>query len=139
MAELTQLFHDMEELVIEQDQPIQQIDEQVGAAQHDLEQGVGHTDKAVKSAKSARKKKFAIIAGYFGSKKLIKVNSSISLRSIVYYQWSNSLSVLPWPLKPWCAGVLLPPLEPTGLPYAWTCLNYQDNPVTIPHNQTIPF
>lgn len=83
MAELTQLFHDMEELVIEQDQPIQQIDEQVGAAQHDLEQGVGHTDKAVKSAKSARKKKcwcfwicviiiviiVAIIAGYFGSKK----------------------------------------------------------------------
>ncbi|KAF6063918.1 Protein transport protein SSO2 [Candida albicans] len=57
MAELTQLFHDMEELVIEQDQPIQQIEEQVGTAQHDIEQGVGHTNKAVKSAKSARKKK----------------------------------------------------------------------------------
>lgn len=82
MAELTQLFHDMEELVIEQDQAIQQIDEQVGTAQHDIEQGVGHTNKAVVSAKKARKKKLwcfficviiivilAIILGvYFGVK-----------------------------------------------------------------------
>jgi len=57
MAELTQLFHDMEELVIEQDQPIQQIEQQVNVAQHDIEQGVGHTNKAVKSAKAARKKR----------------------------------------------------------------------------------
>lgn len=57
MAELTQLFHDMEELVIEQDQPIQQIDEQIAAAQHDVEQGVGHTNKAVVSAKKARKRR----------------------------------------------------------------------------------
>lgn len=83
MAELTQLFHDMEELVIEQDQPIQQIDEQVGTAQHDIEQGVGHTNKAVKSAKSARKKKLwcfficlliviilaVILGAYFGTRK----------------------------------------------------------------------
>lgn len=83
MAELTQLFHDMEELVIEQDQPIQQIDEQVATAQHDIEQGVGHTDKAVISAKKARKKRLwcfiicliivailAIILGvYFGTRK----------------------------------------------------------------------
>lgn len=82
MAELTQLFHDMEELVIEQDQPIQQIEEQVAAAQHDIEQGVGYTNKAVKSAKSARKKKLwclgiclliaiilaAVLGGYFGSR-----------------------------------------------------------------------
>ena len=82
MAELTQLFHDMEELVIEQDQPIQQIEEQVGAAQHDIEQGVGHTNKAVKSAKSARKKKLwcfficliiviilaVILGAYFGTR-----------------------------------------------------------------------
>ncbi|KAI5965349.1 SSO2 [Candida pseudojiufengensis] len=81
MAELTQLFHDMEELVIEQDQPIQQIEEQVGTAQHDIEQGVGHTNKAVKSAKSARKKKIwclvivviiiiilaVILGAYFGT------------------------------------------------------------------------
>lgn len=57
MAELTQLFHDMEELVVEQDQPIQQIEEQVNTAQHDIEQGVGHTQKAVVSAKAARKKR----------------------------------------------------------------------------------
>lgn len=82
MAELTQLFHDMEELVIEQDQPIQQIDQQVETAQHDIEQGVGHTNKAVVSAKKARKKKcwcfficlaiviiLAVILGaYFGTK-----------------------------------------------------------------------
>lgn len=83
MAELTQLFHDMEELVIEQDQPIQQIEEQVGTAQHDIEQGVGHTNKAVKSTKSARKKKLwcfficlliviilaVILGAYFGTRK----------------------------------------------------------------------
>ncbi|EGW32818.1 uncharacterized protein SPAPADRAFT_60162 [Spathaspora passalidarum NRRL Y-27907] len=82
MAELTQLFHDMEELVIEQDQPIQQIEEQVAAAQHDIEQGVGHTNKAVKSAKAARKKKLwcfficviiiiilaVILGAYFGTR-----------------------------------------------------------------------
>ncbi|KAK6461544.1 t-SNARE [Scheffersomyces coipomensis] len=57
MAELTQLFHDMEELVIEQDQQIQQIDETVQQAQHDVEGGLGHTEKAVKSAKAARRKR----------------------------------------------------------------------------------
>lgn len=83
MAELTQLFHDMEELVIEQDQPIQQIEQQVNVAQHDIEQGVGHTDKAVKSARAARNKRkwcagiivliiviLALVLGlYFGLKK----------------------------------------------------------------------
>lgn len=83
MAELTQLFHDMEELVIEQDQPIQQIEEQINTAQYDIEQGVGHTQKAVVSAKKARKKKIwcfficvlilciiALILGlYFGLRK----------------------------------------------------------------------
>lgn len=82
MAELTQLFHDMEELVIEQDQPIQQIEQQVATAQHDIEQGVGHTDKAVISAKKARKKRLwcflicviiivilaVILGAYFGTR-----------------------------------------------------------------------
>lgn len=82
MAELTQLFHDMEELVVEQDQPIQQIEEQIGLAQHDIEQGVGHTQKAVVSAKAARRKRLwcfliiviiivilALVLGiYFGTK-----------------------------------------------------------------------
>lgn len=62
MAELTQLFHDMEELVVEQDQPIQQIEEQVNTAQHDIEQGVGHTQKAVVSARAFRKKKWWCLA-----------------------------------------------------------------------------
>ena len=79
---MTQLFHDMEELVIEQDQPIQQIEQQVHDAQHDIEQGVGHTQKAVVSAKKARRKKLwcffiillivvilALVLGiYFGTK-----------------------------------------------------------------------
>ncbi|CAN3374904.1 hypothetical protein DIURU_002582 [Diutina rugosa] len=82
MAELTQLFNDMEELVIEQEKPIQQIEAQVQQAQHDIEQGAGHTNKAVKSARAWRKKKIwcliilliiaiilaAVLGGYFGSK-----------------------------------------------------------------------
>lgn len=83
MAELTQLFHDMEELVVEQDQPIQQIEQQIDTAQHDIEQGVGHTNKAVVSAKAARKKRMwcfiicliiviiiaVILGAYFGTRK----------------------------------------------------------------------
>lgn len=82
MAELTQLFHDMEELVVEQDAAIQQIDNQIETAQHDIEQGVGHTEKAVGWAKAARKKRLwcfiiilviiiilALVLGiYFGTK-----------------------------------------------------------------------
>ena len=57
MAELNQLFNDMEELVIEQQENIEVIDRNVEEAQQDVEQGVGHTNKAVKSAKRARKNK----------------------------------------------------------------------------------
>lgn len=57
MAELNQLFNDMEELVIEQQENIEVIDKNVEDAQQDVEQGVGHTNKAVKSAKRARKNK----------------------------------------------------------------------------------
>ncbi|SCU83327.1 LAMI_0C02806g1_1 [Lachancea mirantina] len=57
MAELTQLFNDMEQLVIEQQENIEVIDKNVEDAQQDVEQGVGHTNKAVKSAKRARKNK----------------------------------------------------------------------------------
>ena len=82
MAELTQLFHDMEELVIEQDQPIQQIEEQVGTAQHDIEQGVGHTNKAVKVPNPPERRNYGvficlliviilavILGAYFGTRK----------------------------------------------------------------------
>lgn len=57
MAELTQLFNDMEQLVIEQEENIEVIDKNVENAQQDIEQGVGHTNKAVKSAKRARRNK----------------------------------------------------------------------------------
>lgn len=57
MAELNQLFNDMEELVIEQQENIEVIDKNVEDAQQDVEQGVGHTNKAVKSAKRARRNK----------------------------------------------------------------------------------
>lgn len=57
MADLTQLFNDMEQLVIEQEENIEVIDKNVENAQQDVEQGVGHTNKAVKSAKRARRNK----------------------------------------------------------------------------------
>ncbi|KAH3671422.1 hypothetical protein WICMUC_004602 [Wickerhamomyces mucosus] len=57
MAELTQLFHDMEELVAEQNVAVQNVNESVEEAQKDLELGLGHTDKAVESARKARRKK----------------------------------------------------------------------------------
>jgi syntaxin 1B/2/3 len=65
MAELTQLFHDMEELVAVQNVQVQNVDEQVADAQKDIEMGLGHTDKAVESARKARRKKmfcYAILA-----------------------------------------------------------------------------
>lgn len=58
MAELTQLFNDMEQLVVEQQQNIDVIDQNIEDAQQDVEQGIGHTNKAVKSAKNARKNKY---------------------------------------------------------------------------------
>ncbi|CCF58715.1 hypothetical protein KAFR_0F01190 [Kazachstania africana CBS 2517] len=61
MAELTQLFNDMEQLVIEQQENIEVIDKNVEEAQQDVEQGVGHTNKAVKSAKRARRNKIRCI------------------------------------------------------------------------------
>lgn len=58
MTELAQLFHDMEILVAEQDAPIQHIDEQAETVQGDIEQGVSHTNRAIVSARAARKKKW---------------------------------------------------------------------------------
>lgn len=57
MAELAQLFNDIEEMVVEQQENIEVIDKHVEEAQQDVEQGVGHTNKAVKSARAARRKK----------------------------------------------------------------------------------
>ena len=47
MSELAQLFHDMEILVAEQEAPVQHIEKQTEHAQVDVEQGMGHTSKAV--------------------------------------------------------------------------------------------
>ncbi|VBB78062.1 Plasma membrane t-SNARE, putative [Yarrowia lipolytica] len=58
MAELAQLFHDMEILVAEQEAPVQHIDNQTQAVQTDIEQGLGHTNKAVIKARALRKKKW---------------------------------------------------------------------------------
>ncbi|GAV49668.1 hypothetical protein ZYGR_0P03140 [Zygosaccharomyces rouxii] len=57
MAELTQLFNDMEEMVVEQQEQVDNIDKNVDDAQEDVEQGVGHTNKAVTSARRARRNK----------------------------------------------------------------------------------
>lgn len=57
MAELTQLFNDMEQLIVEQQENIEHIEQNVDEAQHDVEMGLGHTNKAVKSARTARKNK----------------------------------------------------------------------------------
>ncbi|ODQ67553.1 t-SNARE [Nadsonia fulvescens var. elongata DSM 6958] len=58
MGELAQMFHDMEILVAEQEAPVQHIEEQTQNVQGDIEQGVAHTNKAVKSARALRKKKW---------------------------------------------------------------------------------
>ncbi|XBW34761.1 hypothetical protein QEN19_000328 [Hanseniaspora menglaensis] len=57
MAELTQLFNDMEQLIVEQQENIEHIEQNVDEAQHDVEMGLGHTNKAVTSARRARKNK----------------------------------------------------------------------------------
>lgn len=58
MAELAQLFQDMEVLVAEQDQQINDVDENVALAQHEIEQGVVYQGKAIVSARKARRKKW---------------------------------------------------------------------------------
>ncbi|KAB8283927.1 t-SNARE [Yarrowia lipolytica] len=58
MAELAQLFHDMELLVAEQEAPVQHVEKHTEQVQVDVEQGMGHTSKAVVFARAARKKKW---------------------------------------------------------------------------------
>lgn len=65
MAELTQLFNDMEELVVEQQLKVDVVEKSTESAQVDLEQGIGHTNKAVKSARQARKNKIRCYAILF--------------------------------------------------------------------------
>ena len=58
LQELAQLFNDMEVLVAEQEEQVQDVDQNVGNAQHDIEIGVGHQEKAIGLARAWRKKKW---------------------------------------------------------------------------------
>ncbi|KAL1668501.1 t-SNARE [Schizophyllum commune] len=58
LAELAQLFNDMSVLVEQQDETINTIETQAAAVEQDTEAGLGYTEKAVKSARAARKKRW---------------------------------------------------------------------------------
>jgi syntaxin 1B/2/3 len=58
IAELAQLFNDMSILVEQQDETINIIEAQATEVEKDVETGLGYTEKAVTSAKSARRKRW---------------------------------------------------------------------------------
>jgi len=58
LTELAQLFNDMSILVEQQDETINAIETTAGAVEKDVEQGLNHADKAVVSARAARKKRW---------------------------------------------------------------------------------
>ncbi|KAL0574373.1 hypothetical protein V5O48_007574 [Marasmius crinis-equi] len=58
LAELAQLFNDMSVLVAEQDETINTIETQAATVERDTEAGLGFTEKAVKSARAARRKRW---------------------------------------------------------------------------------
>jgi len=58
LAELAQLFNDMSILVEQQDEQIDVIADQATKIDVDVEAGLGYTEKAVDSAKAARKKRW---------------------------------------------------------------------------------
>ncbi|KAG6850528.1 hypothetical protein H0H93_012144 [Arthromyces matolae] len=58
LAELAQLFNDMSVLVEQQDETINAIETQAHSVVQDTEAGLGYTEKAVVSARSARKKRW---------------------------------------------------------------------------------
>ncbi|KAF8628418.1 hypothetical protein AX15_003940 [Amanita polypyramis BW_CC] len=58
LAELAQLFNDMSLVVEQQDEVINVIETQAAAAEKDVETGLQYTEKAVDSARSARKKRW---------------------------------------------------------------------------------
>lgn len=58
MNELAELFHDMEVMVAEQEPAVAQIEVKADEAQQNLETGLVQTDKAIKSARAARRKKW---------------------------------------------------------------------------------
>ncbi|GBE82033.1 t-SNARE [Sparassis latifolia] len=58
ITELAQLFNDMSVLVEQQDEQINVIETTAGAVEKDTEVGLQYTDKAVSSARAARKKRW---------------------------------------------------------------------------------
>ncbi|KAH7889315.1 t-SNARE [Phlebopus sp. FC_14] len=58
IAELAQLFNDMSILVEQQDETINTVQATAEVVEKDTEAGLGHTEKAVVSARSARKKRW---------------------------------------------------------------------------------
>ncbi|KAF4615302.1 hypothetical protein D9613_002669 [Agrocybe pediades] len=58
LAELAQLFNDMSVLVEQQDETINVIQTQAAGVEKDTEAGLQYTDKAVSSARAARKKRW---------------------------------------------------------------------------------
>ncbi|KAG6911449.1 hypothetical protein DXG01_014523 [Tephrocybe rancida] len=58
LGELAQLFNDMSVLVEQQDETINTIETQAHAVVQDTEAGLGYTEKAVNSARAARKKRW---------------------------------------------------------------------------------
>ncbi|KAJ7046667.1 t-SNARE [Mycena alexandri] len=58
LGELAQLFNDMSVLVEQQDETIVAIETQAASVEKDTEVGLGYTEKAVESARAARKKRW---------------------------------------------------------------------------------
>ncbi|KAF9069883.1 t-SNARE [Rhodocollybia butyracea] len=58
LGELAQLFNDMSVLVEQQDETIQNIETTAGIVEKDTEAGLNYTEKAVVSARAARKKRW---------------------------------------------------------------------------------
>ncbi|KAF9532284.1 t-SNARE [Crepidotus variabilis] len=58
LTELAQLFNDMSVLVEQQDENINVIEQAASGVEKDMEVGVGYQDKAVASARAARKKRW---------------------------------------------------------------------------------
>ncbi|TFK42689.1 t-SNARE [Crucibulum laeve] len=58
LGELAQLFNDMSVLVEQQDETINAIETQAAGVEKDTEAGLGYTQKAVDSARAARKKRW---------------------------------------------------------------------------------
>ena len=60
MIELAQLFQDVDADIVEQEEPIQQIEQKAEETQTNIGQGNKHLDGAIVKARSARRKKWIL-------------------------------------------------------------------------------